>query len=74
MVVWRQVAGGIGGVRVSGELEGLAPAAAEVDLTQGAAMAGLRQPVSSAEAVEQIAVVPGIREPIRANVGCVGGG
>src|SRR5919199_45692 len=57
-VVGREVADRVGAGGVAGELEGLAPAAAEVELAAVAAAAGLGHPVGPAEALEQRGPLP----------------
>jgi hypothetical protein len=58
VVVGRQLAHRVGPGGVTGELEGLAPAAAEVDLFARAAAAWLRHPPRSPEPGERRGVLP----------------
>src|SRR5262249_32841385 len=65
----RQVAGRVGGGGVAGQGEGLAAAAAEIELAPLAAAAGLGHPVGAAEAAEHRRVEPDLFEPGLPDVG-----
>src|SRR6201996_5992636 len=68
-MVGREMADGGGAGGSTGELERLAPAAAEVEVAAGAAPAWLRHPVRSAEALEERGLLPDPRQRVLAHAG-----
>src|SRR5450432_2371107 len=56
---WRQRAGRIGVAGIAGQREGLAAAAAEIDLPELAAFARLRNPAGAAIAIGGLGILPG---------------
>src|SRR5215468_8519227 len=62
MMVWREMTDRIGGAGVAGEGEGLAAAAAEIDLTALAAPARLGQEIGPAEGIEGGVVLPNLAQ------------
>src|SRR6266436_7858367 len=62
MVMRREVADRIGGAGIAGECEGLAAAAAEIDVAALAALARLRQETGAPEGVERGVVFPDLAQ------------
>src|SRR5262245_42346996 len=64
----RQMTDRIGRARIAGDGEGLAAAAAEIDVTPLAALARLRQPVGAAERHERRRRLPDLGERMVADI------